>query len=232
MLNYKSILFKEKYYSISFKLKFILKSNLNIRYNNNYIFRSKAYKYPIYCKSKFLFDKFKCVNKSEYIIQYYTYGKHENGNDKHESDKPATIKYYSNGNVEYKIWCLNGIMHRKDKPARIKYYINGRIKSKEYYWHNKLYNDNEPAKIKYYDNGNVKSEAYYIIGNYLGRNYDEPSKIKYYINGNIMSEEYYENGLIHRGNDQPAKIEYAINGDVILELYYFYGDLYTFNWLK
>lgn len=78
MLNFKSVLYKEKYYSISYKLKFILSSNLNISStckaqllieNDNYSPRA------IMINSKFLFDNCKggyvyckCNNTSFDII--------------------------------------------------------------------------------------------------------------------------------------------------------------------
>lgn len=64
MLNFKSILYKEKYYAISFKLNFIMKSNLNVIVEK---------------KCRFLVDKTIYCSRSKFCFKRLTTTKYEDG---------------------------------------------------------------------------------------------------------------------------------------------------------
>lgn len=122
MLNYKSLLYKQKYYPISFKLKYILSSNLNIKeryinYSALQLNHMRSDKIKFY--SKFLFDKIKVWR--EYTVFYYEY-----------FNLIKKIEYYKN-QVRRKAYYRNGLLHRDNKPAYIEYDFNGRLIIKESY---------------------------------------------------------------------------------------------------
>jgi antitoxin component YwqK of YwqJK toxin-antitoxin module len=60
-------------------------------------------------------------------------------NEWHREDGPATIRYYKNGNIEFKAYHINGKLHREDGPALISYYENGNIESEQYYLNDFIY---------------------------------------------------------------------------------------------
>ena len=96
-----------------------------------------------------------------YIIQLIW----KNENDKNHNDNgPAFIQYYSNGNIQYKEWCINNERHNENGPAFIAYYENGNIQYKEWCINGKLHNENGPAVIRYYSNGNIGKQEYWKNG--------------------------------------------------------------------
>lgn len=60
----------------------------------------------------------------------------------HNTNGPAIILYYENGNIGREAWCQNGKYHRHDGPAIIFYDINGTIQ-KEEWWINDVQIKNE-----------------------------------------------------------------------------------------
>lgn len=140
MLNFKSVLYKRKYYCISYKLNFILSSTLfkqeTTKYKLNNIILKKRYRirsrdYNITTYDRFIFNTIKIT-----IIE---------------------------GCLKSKRYYKQDKLHRDDKPA-IKNYLSGVIILEAYYKNNKLHNINGPAYIRYYSNGCKSDEIYYLEG--------------------------------------------------------------------
>lgn len=187
-VQFKSILFKERYYSISFKLKFILKSNLNVSPNTQCNFKSEVlldmnmYDYTtiFISRSKFMLDKFIAYynNTIDYHDNNYldetTKYPHTNlfrtceqylrDGFLHRDDKPADIEYRSNGDVMIEMYYSFGNLHRDDNPACIVYHDNKKIYREEYYQNDELHNDNGPAIITYDEDGKLEEVEYYYEG--------------------------------------------------------------------
>ena len=82
----------------------------------------------------------------------------------HNENGPAVIRYYPNGNVEYKSWYINGKEHNENGPAIIEYYPNGNVKHKSWWINDKCHNDNGPAVIRYDEDGNIIRQEYWENG--------------------------------------------------------------------
>lgn len=247
MINFKSILFKGKYYPISFKLNYILRSCL---------FKVSKSKYPIYneefvksqydkmiCYDKFILSNFKLTTRvSNCIIKYYlsherklhrinkparvcyqnkikrTEAYYEDGKY-HRLDGPSLIEYDRRGRRRFEIYHLNDKKHRINGPAYIMYFEN-KIIQEDYFINNKLHRMNNPASISYYKNGNVSSISYYT--NNMRCRLNGPAVIEYYPDGNVLCQAYYINDKLHRYNG-PAYVEYDIDGTIIKEECYING---------
>lgn len=189
--NFKSILYKSKYYSISYKLNFILKAKLfkkeNRWYKNNNLVPSLSNHFCdiLQTQDKFILDMIIYVNIESYMtrIYYVYYGK------LHRDNGPAVIEYNKNYCVREIQYYQHGKLHRDNGPGEITCYPNNQIASIAYYQHGKLHRDNGPASIEYYENGNLMSESYFQDNN-LHR-IDAPACILYDEDGNIELEEYY-----------------------------------------
>lgn len=246
MLNFKSILFKTKYYPISYKLKFILKSNLSLFHISKCVIPTPKILnltyYITYAKNRFVFKNIKCVNNSENTTRYYEFNK------LHRDNKPAVVNYYSTQLLgyytRYKIrfikydhkgrvlnfveYYQNGVnVSQGDLPCYIEYSCSGSVQLEEYYSSDgSLHRINRPARIEYENNGTIHSEKYYE-NNKLHR-LNGPAKIKYHKNGNIKSETYYIEG-VHKRDNKPAKVKYYDNGNIKYEKYYENGKLHRHN---
>ena len=106
--------------------------------------------------------------------------------------KKINYEYYSNGNIWYKEYCLNGRLHREDGPAFIKYYKEGDVMREMYYIYGLLHREDGPAYIDYYGDDNLWEETYFLYG--LPHREDGPAYIKYYFDGSIESSSYFING--------------------------------------
>lgn len=233
--QFKSALFKERYYCISYKLNFIFNSNLfkitrreykldNVEYKDNVVKKGKR---SGCCYNKFIFDKMMIKTSHGTTYTYF--------NELHNLDGPAYLsvyksiqRYYHYGNA------------RMYKPYFISYFKNGLIEQEKYRF------DNYEYDIKYDMKGHIISEMYfnrYIFENGLklvyptkdfeDRKYskllnkeDGPAHIKYK-DGKIESVEYYKDGFKHR-IDKPAVIIYN-NNKVVQEEYYEKGLLHRID---
>lgn len=151
MLNYKSILYKERYYPISYKLKFILSSNLNISHTRT------IHTTHIIFRSKFLFDKL-VVYKSN--AMYY----HDNNCLDKTTKYPQvnlsrTSEYYLRDNQ----------LHRDNKPAYIEY-DNNKVTIIAYYQFGEMHNCNGPAFVRYDKDGSIRNQLYYYKGRETRKN--------------------------------------------------------------
>lgn len=230
--QFKSITYKRKYYSISFKLNFILSSTLFKVEDKEY--KMKDEKNHIMFRGivsvvydRFIFNKVvycRYLNNDNTRIEYhYEYDNH------HSSNNLANYFVFENNIKIVEGYYINNLCHREeDKPAIIQYYEDGSVKCEFYYKNGKRHRDNGPASIIYV-NGNVIGRAYFKYGNLkqelfmsngVAHNEDGPAEISYYENGNIKSEIYYCNNKKHR-EDGPAEISYYENGNIQFESYYF-----------
>lgn len=200
MINFKSILYKERYYAISFKLNYILKSNLFKIHRREYTFKRK--KNIIMCYNQFVFDKLMIRKKD--VIEHLFFNKLHNDNG------PAVIEYYD-GEIYKKQYYQNGKLHRDNGPAIIEFY--GTYKCEKYYSNNKVHRINGPAII-YYGEERILSEEYCMFGK---RDYE----IEYFESGKSRKT-YFKYNMIHR-DDGPAIIEYNENGNVINTEYFRHG---------
>lgn len=162
MLNFKSILYKQKYYIISFKLKFILNSKLNIStISKHIIFTSDMLEVMLrLSRGRFItHNKFNLSNieyngyhNGEYITKYFRF------NLLHRDSKPAEINKMADEFhgmlTTFKAYYKDGLLHRDNKPAVI-YYFYHTIERKEYYQNGLRHRDNGPAIIDY-SNGIVR----------------------------------------------------------------------------
>lgn len=109
--QFKSILFKRKYYAISFKLNYIMKSNLfkhrrekNI-VNTDIDIDKKDNVVCVIPKQITLYDRFifaKLKIRTKYVLLYKYFGK------LHRDNKPAYIIFSPNGEIKYKQYYYNG----------------------------------------------------------------------------------------------------------------------------
>lgn len=155
----KSLLFKERYYPISFKLSFISKSNFIQNRDNKYIFHNKLVSYikpkaDIKTSNKFILDNLIIISKYSKCYRW--------GFKYHRLNKAAFIMYHKNGNIKHEEYCIYDKFHRENGPAIIDYYENGNIQSKKYLINDKFFRLNKPAIISYYENGVIKSQNYYM----------------------------------------------------------------------
>lgn len=159
--QFKSILYKVKYYAISFKLNFILsKDKFKItkdKIKGKYITQDEDVILSMRCRpcvyyNKFILFKFTIVTK--HYKEYYEYGRC------HRDNKPAYIEY-ENNKIVVEQYYVNGKLHRHNQPAIIQYYSNGNVQRKGYYINNMRHRIDKPADIWYYKDGNVKTEYYY-----------------------------------------------------------------------
>lgn len=183
MLNFKSVLYKRKYYAISFKLNFLLKSNLFKEENKLYNIRHSRDIFNFTIRNthdKFILNRLIFHNNNSSMIYYTLYGRI------HRNNKPAYLNYYNNRLITEKYYQFN-LLHREDGPAIIKYYSNGKIECEEYYIDGEQHREDGPAEIEYYENGNVKCEHYYINGSYYRE--DGPDYIEYDKEGKIIFSE-------------------------------------------
>lgn len=227
--NFKSILFKTKYYPISFKLNYILSSNLFKLDNKEYRFEDAIITKKLCISNdeyviafnKFILDKMKVILNRDNIKteSYYVNFK------MHRDNEPAYLEY-KNDVICYKVYYQNGVTHRLDGPASISCDKEDNIFSEEYVIEGKLHREDGPAFL-YYDKANgVYSEEYYMYDT-LHRD-DGPAVICYDDLNNVYSEEYYQNGITHR-IDGPAYTHYDIANDIYTEEYHFNGKLHRID---
>lgn len=119
----KSILFKTKYYSISYKLNFIC--NLNLFKQDVRIYKPNTM-YTYY--NKFILDRYivRHQDNNNSIEKYYYMAK------PHRDNKPAVIRYKGD-KVMYEAYYQNGLRHRDNGPAIVYYRDDGTILIGEYY---------------------------------------------------------------------------------------------------
>lgn len=233
--QFKSILYKERYYSIDYKLKFILNSKYDRRkskyeifiINNNLIELISSYsnyiKTTFYTKDKFIFDNIRVVDNRTDINQIISSSKYEykmidSGLFELDGDK-CNKMYEGKHDLQHTIVYLNGIVSRE------------RIYVSDITYH-KLYRDgllysllevsNKNKVITKYDRiGRLKSISHYNTNNL--HNINGPARIKYYPNGDIKSKKYYCNGKLHNDNG-PSVIKYR-HRQVVLIQFHFFGEL-------
>lgn len=210
MLNFKSILFKEKYYAISYKLNFISKSNLFKKYQSKTINQVDNKITYTTRYNKFIYAKVKVVS----IEGNYKHVNYYSNDQLHRSNRPARVVYYDNC-VILQQYYKYGKVHNDNGPAIICHYRNGMIKLIEYYQHGQKHRLDGPACTYYKSDGNIISEDY-RQNDQLHR-IDGPAKIIYnriLINNHhfvsFKREIYYEYGLRHRIGG-PAFIDYQDN---------------------
>lgn len=198
MLNYKSLLFKEKYYCISYKLKFILKSNLSeIRDTNCKLITSKEDIIYMHSNSKFAFvTRKQMITFDEYeSLEYYQYNKLHR-----EDDKPTAI-LYCEGKIKYIRFLKNGYLHREsDKPSIIEFDENENIIEVSYYKNDLCHRDNDKPALLIFDNiGIIILEQYYKNGR-LHREGDKPAYIRYDSDTFAYFKKYYYGGRLYYPN--------------------------------
>lgn len=101
-----------------------------------------------------------------------------------------SIKKISKWNLQ--IWTIDDSIHNTNDPARISYYDNGNIDWQEWWNHGRLHRTDGPASIGYYENGNIHWQSWYIDGN--RHRTDGPARITYYENCAISFEQWYIDG--------------------------------------
>ena len=52
-----------------------------------------------------------------------------------QAQPEKSVKYYSDGSVQYEEWSQNGERHREDGPAWIRHRPDGSDESEEWWWH-------------------------------------------------------------------------------------------------
>lgn len=148
--SFKSLLYKQKYCAINYKLSFIF--NLDYKINSNkYIYKISYDRYSN-DKFNFSFTQHRYYNNIEY--RYF--------NKAHKLDGPAFLKY-ENKRLIYQAYCINGEYHREDGPAIIFYNAYDQ-KEEKYYQHNKLHRElsEGPAHIIYERTKKIKKAFYYF----------------------------------------------------------------------
>lgn len=193
MINTKSLLYKTKYYSISYKLSFITKCNFKIhrgKYKiDNVEFKGDQTKIiqdnnSVICYNPFVFDYLfvKSHNK-----QYYIYC-----NLFHRTDGPAIVEYDNNGDVKYEYYFQYGKKHNENGPAYIHRH-DKIIRYEKWIINDKTHRLNKPAVLYYYDNGQLKFETYYEDGKCHRVN--GPALIIYNKDGSVKSQNYFYHGV-------------------------------------
>lgn len=214
-MNVKSILYKQKYYAISYKLTFIFKMEF-IRHKEKFILSNSKLgqfkKTQVY--NRFIFDKYvsydvyNSINVTE--VHYFFKRLHRN-------NKPAVINRSNNNIVIYEGYYQNGD-ERLNGPSILSYYNSGKLKSKKY----RYTTNDKPSSFTYYENGNIERE-YYYFHEMIHRD-NLPAKIFYYKDGSIQEEYYYQYHQLHR-LDGPAHIMYDKDGNIIVQVYCTYGKI-------
>lgn len=251
-MNFKSILFKGKYYPITFKLNFILGCDLQISHKMKYVIESTTLcdvlklsdstQFTLY--SKFLFDKIKARNDK--LLACYYFNKlhrdpklnieeeyiseddnsdNDSDNDDNSYDKPAYMEFHKNRNTKLMAYYQHGELHRDRYPAVYEYSYCGSRRSKKYYQNGELHRDGKPALIEYDEYSNFREyESYYQHGKL--HNECGPAFIHNDGRDEVEREEYYINGELHNEHG-PAIIEYdTIWGHVYTKEYYQHGELH------
>ena len=104
----------------------------------------------------------------------------------YERNGPS-ISYYSNGNIESKIYFKEGKLH----GSRRDYYENGQLKFSTFYINQTDKTITEGPFVSYYENGQIQLEVSYF------KDGKENGPFKYYDeNGQIILEGNYENGKV------------------------------------
>lgn len=122
----------------------------------NFIFKNKIKKRTLYYKINFI-DYMPFIKKKIYSERYFY------NNKLHNSDHPAVIYYYYNGNIESEYYFNYGDVHRENGPA-VTYYKNGSVYKQWYCLNSKIHNDNGPAIIDYNEDGSIKEQHYFLNG--------------------------------------------------------------------
>lgn len=221
MNSFKSILYKGKYYSTSYKLNCVLKSKLfkmnNGKYrisNDSLLIFPKSSPTIIEVFDKFIFCEYKIVTYPDGFerIEYYI----KDGKI-HRDDKPAECCYYKTGN-RLEIYYQNGKRHKSDGPASHYYDKDNNVKGYYYYVDGKSHRLDGPAQASCFCDGDIeiRYEIYCINDEY--HRLDGPAIIEYHPNGNIRYQEYRINGN-PRVNGLPYIIKYDENYNVTYQEY-------------
>lgn len=97
---------------------------------------------------------------------------------------------FSNDNIKYEEYFLNGKYHRIDGPANIHWLNNGQKDIEEYYINGRLHREDGPSII-WYHNGRKLHELYYLNGvNYFKVEWIEKLK-------EIKSSHYKEQKMLY-----------------------------------
>jgi antitoxin component YwqK of YwqJK toxin-antitoxin module len=84
----------------------------------------------------------------------------------HRIDGPATIGYYSNGEIQMEFYYKKGTYHRENGPAYLSYDFDGSIQIESYYKNGVYHREDGPADI-FYSHGTCIKERYYLNGEQL-----------------------------------------------------------------
>lgn len=105
-------------------------------------------------------------------------------------------EYHDNGNTYMKVCCLSGtdVLHNTNDPASISYYENGNPEIESWYQNGKRHRLNGPARIVYNYDGSIVTQAWFENG--IRHNINGPAFISYRANGIIWTQEWYKNGSI------------------------------------
>lgn len=100
-------------------------------------------------------DFWNCLRKSEWF--------NENGLRHRDSDLPAIISYYNNGEIDYMDFYQHGMRHRdEDLPAFVIYNRDGSIAREAWWTHGKLFrfpmNGEMLPNMVIYENGKIICE--------------------------------------------------------------------------
>ncbi len=136
-----------------------------------------------------------------------------------DDDRPAVLRYYSDGTLFYEAWYRSGVKHREDDgPAVKRYYSDGTLFSEAWYRSGVKHRDDDdmPAVKRYSLDGTaVKYEEWYCNGE-THRDGDLPAVKYYHSDGALAYEAWYRSGVEYRDGDLPAWIGYREDGTHII----------------
>ena len=120
---------------------------------------------------KYFENDVKCFRSyKNFVLVAEEWFKNNKLNRDEETDLPALIWFYENGNKRQEVWCRDGLPYRKTcKTAWVEYDENGRRKYGAWYYENgnkaeevwsqdSINKPGQPHRIEYYENGKEKAK--------------------------------------------------------------------------
>ena len=80
----------------------------------------------------------------------------------HRTDGPASSWWHENGQKEYESYLVDGIYHREDGPAHIEWYENGQKEYESYLVHGKWHREDGPARTWWNEDGTLIDQQFWL----------------------------------------------------------------------
>lgn len=230
--NFKSILYKQRYYPICYRLSMINRNKFKIINDTTYIFTNYKIldKIPS-CKYNHRGKNYKIISHNKFIHSYLIIEGYEDrlimrcysfNYSEHRLDGPA-FEYYSDNGIFAREYYINGKRHRdpKEGPADIHYHShNGEVWYEKYYVNGKLHRDPKegPACICYKNSGDLWYMEYYVDDKRHRNPEEGPAYIKYHSRSTEIADSFCKiagETRFNMPNGISTSIVYYENGDLV-----------------